>query len=330
MNNQDSSGQFWDIALDVVFTVESLLNVVKNPKDAKAWVALGADLICTFIPFATGGGIAVRAASRVDNAIDAGRAMNRAGNVADAGKTINRGDNLSNLALCFVAGTLVLAEEGKTSIENVKVGDKVYAENPETGEKGLKEVVQTFVNETDELIHIQIEKETISATPEHPFYVKNEGWISAKDLRAGDILVLQDGGYVVVEKIQHEILESPIKVYNFEVADYHTYYVGDSGVLVHNECGYVSVEKLISGLEENTRKYGIARNFQSTGGFEKALSDFDSLGLMNTRIIQTKYGTGRLGFLPTGGRVVARPGSKTGGATLDIYISNTKQYKIRY
>ena len=32
------------------------------------------------------------------------------------------------------------------------------------------------------------------------------------------------------------MLESPIKVYNFEVEDFHTYYVGD-GVLVHNACG---------------------------------------------------------------------------------------------
>ena len=37
--------------------------------------------------------------------------------------------------------------------------------------------------------------------------------------------------------MQHEILESPIAVYNFEVADFHTYYVGKSAVLVHNVCG---------------------------------------------------------------------------------------------
>lgn len=35
--------------------------------------------------------------------------------------------------------------------------------------------------------------------------------------------------------MQHELLESPIKVYNFQVEDYHTYYFA-SGVLVHNRC----------------------------------------------------------------------------------------------
>jgi len=39
-----------------------------------------------------------------------------------------------------------------------------------------------------------------------------------------------------VEKVQHEILERPVKVYNFEFEDFHTYYVGADSVLVHNIC----------------------------------------------------------------------------------------------
>ena len=58
-------------------------------------------------------------------------------------------------------------------------------------------------------------------------------------LRAGDILVLVNGDYVVVEKVQHEILEAPVTVYNFQVEDYHTYFVA-SGVLVHNSCNHNS------------------------------------------------------------------------------------------
>ena len=78
--------------------------------------------------------------------------------------------------------------------------------------------------------------EEIISTPDHPFYVPKKGWIGAIDLHAGDILVLQSGEYVVVELIQHEILETPVTVYNFEVEDFHTYYVSESAVLVHNEC----------------------------------------------------------------------------------------------
>ena len=50
------------------------------------------------------------------------------------------------------------------------------------------------------------------------------------------MLVLSNGELVTVEWVQHEILESPIKVYNFEVEDFHTYFVGECGVLVHNDC----------------------------------------------------------------------------------------------
>ena len=142
-----------------------------------------------------------------------------------------------NNNVCFVAGTAVLSSAGIVPIETIRVGDKVWAENPETGQKELKEVVQTFVNETEHLVHVFVNGEEIITTPEHPFYSPVKGWTAACKLRAGDILVSVNGEYVVVEKIQHEILETPITVYNFEVEDFHTYYVGRDSILVHNVCG---------------------------------------------------------------------------------------------
>ena len=137
---------------------------------------------------------------------------------------------------CFVAGTLVLTEDGEKPIEEIEVGDYVYASDPETGESDYKEVLQTFINETSELVHIYVNNDEIVSTPTHPFYSPKRGWTNAVDLKAGDILVLSNGEYVIVEQIQHEILEAPVKVYNFEVQDFHTYYVGKNSVLVHNEC----------------------------------------------------------------------------------------------
>jgi putative uncharacterized protein (fragment) len=49
---------------------------------------------------------------------------------------------------------------------------------------------------------------------------------------------------VVVEEIAHELLEAPVTVYNFEVADFHTYFVSGSAVLVHNSCGSKNFEKM--------------------------------------------------------------------------------------
>ena len=137
---------------------------------------------------------------------------------------------------CFVAGTPVLTEDGDKPIEDVTVGDYVWAWDEATGTTELKQVVETYVNETSELTHIFVNGEEIVATPTHPFYCPVKGWTDAAHLRAGDILVLVNGEYVVVEKIQHELLENPVKVYNFQVQDYHTYYVAESCVIVHNTC----------------------------------------------------------------------------------------------
>lgn len=101
-------------------------------------------------------------------------------------------------------------------------------------------MLQTFENQTSELVHLNYGDEEITTTPFHPFYVPQKGWTSAVDLRAGDILVTVNGEYVVLEKVQHEILENPVTVYNFEVEDFHTYYVGENNVLVHNSCSHKS------------------------------------------------------------------------------------------
>lgn len=55
-------------------------------------------------------------------------------------------------------------------------------------------------------------------------------------MRPGDILSLRNGDVAVVGAIWLELLVVPTKVYNFEVEDFHTYYVGDNSVLVHNVC----------------------------------------------------------------------------------------------
>ena len=91
-----------------------------------------------------------------------------------------------------------------------------------------------------------------------------------------------------------------------------------------------SIEDILEGAEETTNNAGVVRNFEKTGGFTKTLKDFDALNQTDVKDIQTQYGTGKVGKLNGGISVIARPGSKTGGATLEIKISNSKIYKIRY
>lgn len=113
-------------------------------------------------------------------------------------------------------------ENGSLPIEQITAGMMVYATDPETGETEFKEVVNNFVRESSELVHITVNGEEITATPTHPFWVPQKGWTDAIDLRAGDRLQLLNGVYVIIEQVQHELLETPVTVYNFEVEDYIT------------------------------------------------------------------------------------------------------------
>lgn len=52
------------------------------------------------------------------------------------------------------------------------------------------------------------------------------------------------GKYAIIQSIVVEKLSTPEVTYNFEVEDFHTYYVSDNNVLVHNSCEPKSPKKL--------------------------------------------------------------------------------------
>ncbi|TGM85569.1 polymorphic toxin-type HINT domain-containing protein, partial [Leptospira licerasiae] len=138
---------------------------------------------------------------------------------------------------CFVAGTLVHTPNGLQAIETLKIGDEVFAFDEESGQKVTRKVTETFINQTTTIIKITDSKgEVIETTWNHPFYVTAGMWVKAKDLMVGDEFLTIDGREIKVASIQESIRDE--KVYNLEVEDAHTYYVGKGGVLVHNAANY--------------------------------------------------------------------------------------------
>ena len=135
---------------------------------------------------------------------------------------------------CFVAGTLVMAVAGMVAIEKIKSGDKVISTDPETMETSLKIVLETYIREVTTLVHLTVNGEEIVTTVDHPFYVKNQGFIKAGELIVGDELLDVNGNVLLVENFDVELTEEPVKVYNFKVEDFHTYHVSGFSVLVHN------------------------------------------------------------------------------------------------
>lgn len=65
----------------------------------------------------------------------------------------------NSLSACFVAGTMVLTADGSQAIETIEAGDYVWAWDEETKTVALKQVVETYVNETTELIHVFVNGE---------------------------------------------------------------------------------------------------------------------------------------------------------------------------
>ena len=115
-------------------------------------------------------------------------------------------------------------------------------------------VVQLFRNTTEEWYHVHVNGEEIVCTGGHPFYVLNAeadrhkikyerqpqnakgAWVCADELKVYDKVLLSDGSCAIIELVEVEKLSEPETTYNFKVADFHTYYVSVSKVLVHNTC----------------------------------------------------------------------------------------------
>jgi len=58
--------------------------------------------------------------------------------------------------------------------------------------------------------------------------------VLAADLQVGDKLQQSNGNTLKIDQINKVIHNKLVKVYNFTVADFHTYYVSSLGIWVHN------------------------------------------------------------------------------------------------
>ncbi|MFS1526109.1 toxin C-terminal domain-containing protein [Microbulbifer sp. 2304DJ12-6] len=137
---------------------------------------------------------------------------------------------------CFVAGTQVLTKDGYKNIEDVELGELLYSKNVDTGEQDYKPVTQLFKKHRliYELTVVNSigESKLIETTDDHPFYVPGKGFVDTIDLISGDMVETEGNGLVVVESVVNSGRYDV--TYNFEVADFHTYYATKFNLLVHN------------------------------------------------------------------------------------------------
>ncbi|MEV1008679.1 polymorphic toxin-type HINT domain-containing protein [Streptomyces sp. NPDC049881] len=145
----------------------------------------------------------------------------------------------------FLPGTQVLMADGSAKpIEDVRIGDKVLAADPATGETTAR-TVTAEIGSTGEknLVAITIETDdgeqvttTLTATAAHPFWVPALGtWVDATDLTVGAQLETSNGTTAEITTLTRSTTSTT--VHNLTIEGLHTYYViaGQTPVLVHNQ-----------------------------------------------------------------------------------------------
>jgi hypothetical protein len=139
---------------------------------------------------------------------------------------------------CFAAGTPMLVPGGVRLIEELRVGDLVLSrsEFDPAGPAEAKLIEEVFVR-TAPVVDLEVEGRVVGTTAEHPFFAQGRGWIPAFELRTGDRVGTLTGEWVRVDAVRETGRVET--VYNFRVADHHTYFVGTEdwgfSLWAHNE-----------------------------------------------------------------------------------------------
>jgi hypothetical protein len=150
---------------------------------------------------------------------------------------------------CLSGDTSAWTEKGPVAIKDVAVGDRVLACDVETGCLALKPVLRKTIRpkeHTGELVTIGIDGKTILTSGGHVFWVAGEGWLKARDLKAGMRLHTLKGTANINTVGTSEALET----YNLIIADFHTYFAGDQMSLTHDNTIRQPTNMVVPGLSK--------------------------------------------------------------------------------
>lgn len=85
---------------------------------------------------------------------------------------------------CFVAGTEVHTDSGIKNIEDLRIGDSVLTH------KGYSKIKSVMNNPRDVISRTFSNGRTITATPDHPFWTQNRGWVQFGELTEKDTCLM--------------------------------------------------------------------------------------------------------------------------------------------
>lgn len=146
---------------------------------------------------------------------------------------------------CFVAGTLVSTKDGLRPIEEIRIGDLVLSRDEVSGQTAYKPVVDLVRRHDREiyLVKLQIRlpdgttrSATFETTDDHPWRTADGRWLTTLELTSTTTL---QGAYGPASRVLSVTKTGrTARTFNLEVAEFHTYFVGEDRVWVHNSCTY--------------------------------------------------------------------------------------------
>ena len=98
---------------------------------------------------------------------------------------------------CIPKGFKIMTNKGKIDIKNVvenKLNVKIASYNHKTNKQEFKEILeyQKNLKINRDILEIETNNTKFQCTDDHPVYVRNKGYIKAKDLKKDDELILYD------------------------------------------------------------------------------------------------------------------------------------------
>ncbi|MBV9380005.1 MAG: hypothetical protein JO242_04975, partial [Streptosporangiaceae bacterium] len=136
------------------------------------------------------------------------------------------------LCACFPAGTKVATRRGLVPIQDVRVGDELWARSVSADRTELRRVTALFRHPAARMLTLDVADLRVQATPDHPFWVTGRGWVQAGQLRPGERLLRRNGTSALLEGVAERKVHTV--VYNLSVAGDHDFYISPAQLLVHN------------------------------------------------------------------------------------------------
>ena len=152
------------------------------------------------------------------------------------------------LTLSFAPLTKVATSQGEKAIGSLHPGERVWAYNLKTHKMELEPVVHVWINHDNDLVDVTIAStipaqhgkaaqktsEVVHTNQKHPFLTVEKGFVPVSQLRVDMHVMKADGGAGTITMLK--AVPGTMTMYNLEIAQDHTYTVGEGEWIVHN-CG---------------------------------------------------------------------------------------------